>query len=347
MSQSRLTYLFNRYINKELTAKEKNELFRWIEMGDADEELKKLLDEFIENIGAEILLPENSGDKILHAIVGKQLERIPIEKKRTLTAWSGIAAASVIIIALFAYFIFNNNNSKLVSETYTVKNAGVSLLHAVTTTGEGKKIRLPDNTEVWLSPSSLLEYPASFNGSLREVKLSGEAFFEVSHDAKHPFIIHSGNIETKVLGTSFNIQAYTSQEEINVTVITGKVNVSNRDKVENVELVANQRAVFHRKSTLLVKENVDTVSAPCLLKRKEGEFVYEGERLRKVMDDLQEYFGVKIEAADAVKDCPISFNVYLTDKIEEILEPIAISINGNLKRNGNVFFVDGTACPEK
>jgi hypothetical protein len=353
MSQSRLAYLFHRYVNKEHTPAEKAELFSLIESEDIDEELKTLLGKMIEGSEAEMHLREDAGDKILRAIVGDihqpSVAEIPLSGKSVIPAWLKIAAAAVVFIGLISYFFVRPGKNDGANDQPAVATAAAgSLLHVSTTTGEGKKIKLPDGTQVWLSPSSIIEYPASFSGkSLREINLSGEGFFEVAHDPVHPFIIHSGNIETRVVGTSFNIQAYDNQEEINVMVVTGKVNVTNRAKVENVELVANQRAVFYRNTTTLVKEETDAVAAPVLLKRKNGEFVYRAERLQKVIDDLQEYFGVKIQAAAAIKECPVTFNFYLSSKIEEILEPIALSLNGSVQKKQEDFFIDGKACPGK
>ena len=356
MSQSRLAYLFHRYVNKEHTPAEKAELFSLIEKEDIDEELKTLLGKMIEGSEAEMQLSEDAGDKILKVIVGdvpQPSAEIPVSRKTVILAWLSTAVASVIFIGLFAYFIFRPGKSDKTGDQPTATTTiASSLLHISTTTGEGKNIKLPDGTQVWLSPSSVLEYPASFRGKdLREINLSGEGFFEVAHDPAHPFIIHSGNIETRVVGTSFNIQAYDNQEEINVMVVTGKVNVTNRAKVENVELVANQRAVFYRKTTARVKQETDTIAAPIMLKRKKGEFEYKAQRLQKVIDDLHEYFGVKIQAAAAIKECPVTFNFYLSDKrsdkIEEILEPIALSMNGSVQKKEEGFFIDGKACPGK
>ena len=351
MSQTRLTYLFYRYINKEYTPEEKAELFRLIENGEGDEELKFIIDGMVTNTDAELHLPESAGDKILEAIIGNNAAEpveMTVRHKRIIPAWLKIAAASMVLLGLFAFYFFNTgkaeNAGAMVSRVETAKDG---LLRITTNTGEGKSIILPDSTQIWLSPSSAIEYPEKFTGALREIKLSGEAFFEVAHDAAHPFIIHSGNIETKVLGTSFNIQAYDNQEEIKVTVVTGKVNVANTEKSEHVELVANQLAVFHRKTTALVKKDTDKEDAPVMLKRKEGEFVYKAERLQKVIDDLHEYFGITIIAADAIQECPVTFNFYLSEKIEGILEPIAISFNGTVSQRDNAFFIDGKACPEK
>lgn len=350
MSQSRLTYLFNRYINNEHSPEEKTELFRLIETEEADGALKELLDKLVDNTQAEMRLPEIASHKILQSIVGDipAQSEIPVHNKRILPVWLRIAAASVILTGLLSYYFFYSGKAeKLTDATGPSIVANAGSLRVTTTTGEGKKIRLPDSTEIWLSPSSVIEYPATFTGSFREVRLSGEAFFEVAHDPRHPFIIHSGNIETKVLGTSFNIQAYDNQEEINVTVVTGKVNVTNKVRSEHIELIANQRAVFHRTTTDLVKKDTEKEEAPVMLKRKEGEFVYRAEKLQKVIDDLHEYFGITIQAAEAIKECPVTFNFYLSEKIEGILEPIALSMNGTVQQKNNAFFIDGKACPQK
>lgn len=92
--------------------------------------------------------------------------------------------------------------------------------------GQIKKILLTDSTSVWLNANSTLEILPEFGGTYRKVKLDGEAYFEVKHDTKHPFIIASSELNTQVLGTSFNISAYQHQDKIKVTVNTGKVSVS-------------------------------------------------------------------------------------------------------------------------
>ena len=130
---------------------------------------------------------------------------------------------------LAAYLV----NYKFGGKEEVVKHEGNTLAIKVNTgTAQRKTIQLPDGTQVWLSPSTLVEYPSVFEGAARKVKLSGEAFFEVAHDASHPFIITSDNIQTKVLGTSFNIQAYHNQKKIAVMVVTGKVKISNLAAVQ-------------------------------------------------------------------------------------------------------------------
>ena len=96
---------------------------------------------------------------------------------------------------------------------------------------EYKYILLPDSTQVWLNAGSTLDYPEHFDETTREVTLTGEAYFDVKHAAEHPFIIHTGQIQTTVLGTAFNINAYTDRSNIQVSVSRGKVKVSRGDQL--------------------------------------------------------------------------------------------------------------------
>ena len=350
MPSSRLAYLFHKYINKEYTPMDKEELMRLVKQEDNDEAVKSLISSMIAETHGEMELPVDSGETILQSILGKEDNPgmyIPVASKRYRLRRISIAAASVIVCMLAAYLVnykFDGKDelAKQVENTQTIEvNTG---------TAQRKTIQLPDGTQVWLSPSTLLEYPSVFEGDTREVKLSGEAFFEVAHDASHPFIITSDNIQTKVLGTSFNIQAYHNQKNIAVMVVTGKVKISNlgalKNKTDNIEIAANQKAVFDKNTDRFIKEDADTVAAPNMLKRKKGEFVYKNERLQKLIDDLQEYFGADIQVAEAIKECKVTANFYVTDDLQGILEPVAIAVNGSLRKNNNEFLINGKGCPE-
>lgn len=97
-----------------------------------------------------------------------------------------------------------------------------------------KKAVLTDGTVVWLNSGSSLAYqPLKFDQHRREVKVSGEAFFDVAHNAKKPFIVHTGNLSTTVLGTAFNVEAYRSEAETKVTLVRGRVRI----KTENDSLI--------------------------------------------------------------------------------------------------------------
>src|SRR6202000_336004 len=95
--------------------------------------------------------------------------------------------------------------------------------------GQRSVVRLSDSTIVYLGPDSKINFPGRFNGKTRELNLEGEAFFQVKKDHQHPFIIHTGDVSTTVLGTSFKITAFKG-EPLTVSVATGKVRVDEKQK---------------------------------------------------------------------------------------------------------------------
>lgn len=147
-------------------------------------------------------------------------------------------AASLLLAAGLTGFFFWS------SETITTRQYAAK-------PGEHTKITLSDGTQIWLNAGSLLKYPSKFNGDTREVYLTGEAFFDVTKDKKHPFIIHTDKMDTKVLGTSFNVQAYPGQATQEVSVLTGRVNVKSTVTDENVYVTPGQKAVFKSKNSSL------------------------------------------------------------------------------------------------
>src|SRR5690606_7283691 len=91
--------------------------------------------------------------------------------------------------------------------------------------GEKSKVILPDGTVIDLNYESILKYPKKFNDTIRQVELTGEAFFDVYHIDNYPFIVKTGVLETQVYGTSFNINSFDENQKLEVSLVTGKVKV--------------------------------------------------------------------------------------------------------------------------
>ncbi len=114
--------------------------------------------------------------------------------------------------------------------------------------GQDYHLTLADGTKVWLNAESRLEFPDRFNGNTREVRLQGEAYFEVKKDVKRPFIVHTDYLSTRVLGTSFDVRAY-SRKDASVTLVSGRVQVKTGDLAqilspgEQAALTGSQLAV--------------------------------------------------------------------------------------------------------
>jgi len=183
---------------------------------------------------------------------------------------------------------------------------------------------LPDGTLVSLNSNTKLRYPKKFGRSTREVTIEGEAFFEVKPNKNKPFIIHAGNAQIKVLGTSFNVNAYPDSKLVEVTVETGRVQVLNKtDKyVQTNELILTPGD----KGTLIFESNSlrkTTNQNPNFLAWKTHNLIFKATSLDEVIQELAKVYKVDIRLADSNLNkllLTAQFNNYSLDFILEVIE---------------------------
>lgn len=149
---------------------------------------------------------------------------VPLPPKRTIyNKWLKMAAIFIgVVMVVGGGFIYRQHyreqqRSMAINSTMIKQ---ISLPY-----GAPKKIVLPDSSVVWLNAGSHIRYADNFIQKNREVYVTGEAYFDVRHDAAHPFLVHAGNVIIKVLGTAFNVEAYPDENKIETTLIQGKVQV--------------------------------------------------------------------------------------------------------------------------
>lgn len=183
--------------------------------------------------------------------------------------------------------------------TYTVlttgqdTNTAVAMLTVSNPKGKNTLQTLPDGSKVWLGAGSTLSYPKAFEGDTRELSLTGEAFFDVVKNPDKPFIIHTGNVQTKVLGTSFKITAFEGQAP-NVAVSTGKVRVEqnrNGGVRELALLLPGQQVTWKAKENKAVKQAIDKNE---VLEWKTGKQAFHDVALGDISNALERWYGVKI-----------------------------------------------------
>lgn len=165
-------------------------------------------------------------------------EELPVKTRRNFRKW--VAILSILVVILGSYCIY------LLSDKYPQKAGKAAMAAIYTRDGSRTRAQLPDGTEVWLNGGSRLTYdPDMNNQDSREVTLEGEAFFDVAKNAAKPFSIRTSRMGIKVLGTSFNVKAYTGDHTTEATLITGAVEVTLNDGVErNVKLAPNQKIIL-------------------------------------------------------------------------------------------------------
>lgn len=175
----------------------------------------------------------------------------------------------------------------------------VSYTNITAAKGRNVTAKLPDGSVVILNQESKLTYSTRFNEQLREVSLYGEAFFKVKKDKTRPFIVHSGKLTTKVLGTSFNIEAYPFTNKIAVALITGKIWIqakSSSRRDVNIILNPNQALSYDILSGETEKQNVN--NAENFIAWKDGKIKFSNTRLEEAVRRLNVTFRSKIEIFD-------------------------------------------------
>lgn len=181
--------------------------------------------------------------------------------------------------------------------------AEVGMNTIVVPRGAEYKLLLADGTEVWLNAETSLGFPDNFSGEkTRDVYLTGEAYFKVSPDSLHPFIVHSGQAYIKVLGTSFNVMSYADMDIQQTTLVDGRVRMGESTTGIEVGLLPGMQATFNKLTGEMEKKEVDV---SYYIAWKNGEFAFREQRLEEVMETLSrwygfEYFFQNSEAGDYV-----------------------------------------------
>lgn len=185
--------------------------------------------------------------------------------------------------------VFSKDSTK--QEAVSLKKSPQKMLTLKTPRGKDYKVTLSDGTQVWMNAESKLEFPEKFNGHTREVILHGEAYFEVAKNAKQPFIVKTDYFHTKVLGTSFNIRAY-SERDANVVLVEGSVAMTTKRKgQEPIILKPNQQATLQaRQSALSIKE-VDTYP---YTQWRDGFFYFDDTPMIEIMQELGRWYNINI-----------------------------------------------------
>lgn len=192
---------------------------------------------------------------------------------------------------------------------------------------------LSDGTKVWLNAQTELTFPVKFGKGKREVKLKGEAYFEVTKDTRRPFMVllNSGS-DIEVLGTQFNVMAYENEAEVQTTLVEGKVKFAYGE--QQLILAPGEQSVLNRKNCEIEIREVDTYQYSAW---KDGKFIFNKEPLESVFRKMSRWYGIEISCDDELvmkRRISASMDKYenvkkLISLIEEV-SPIEINIDENV-----------------
>lgn len=225
-----------------------------------------------------------------------------------------------------------------------LQNTGIAWITSSAGFGKVTRVMLPDSTEIWLNSGSSISFPKNLqHASLRTVRLKGEAFFKVKRDPQHPFIVQSLNIQTRVLGTSFNISAW-SGRQTEVTVLTGKVAVS-RDSAgmqsAAIHLLPDQRAISGLSPAKLFLENVE--DARTSMSWTKGKMIFDQLPVKDVFEAIERKYAVKISTDQSFSGCKLTAK-FENVSLNEVLQTLQATLGIHYTIHKQTIYIKGGKC---
>ena len=260
--------------------------------------------------------------------VAIEKEPVPIRSHRKLYWTIGIAAS---LITAFVFFTLLNNETSPKSVAHNTVS---------TKRGSKSKIQLPDGTQVWLNADSRITYNENFQGSKREVELTGEAFFDVVRDEARPFIIHTTIIDVKVLGTSFNVRSYADEKNTETSLIHGSIEVTlvkSADK-KKIILKPNDKLIVNNNDASLVNKPEKVSNVPLMTLAKinyrradssavetmwvKNKLAFDEEPLEEIALKIERWYDVKVMIGDeSLKQEPYT-GTFEHESLREVLDAL-------------------------
>lgn len=313
--------LFRKYLYEQLTPAEIQRLKTLV--SDMNTEI---LDENILQLWNNYVAPEKRNIRAFNEISAnlKTITQPRKEKFSLRVAWQIAAAVLLPVLILTTSYLYMDRTS--------IQNSITGEYQVIAEKGEQASVVLPDGTKVHLNSESKLTYPASFSLNHRMVNLTGEAYFEVTHDESSPFIVSTSEAKVKVLGTTFNLYAYPGNALFETSLIEGRVEVIPTKMPENaVILTPGQKASYN---TYTGKINVSDTDLRVETAWTRGDLIFHSQSFAHIHSQLEFFYGVKIQVNG---DYPISLftGSFHEDDINQVLRNLQQHYQFTFSKSGD------------
>ncbi|MDR1501136.1 MAG: FecR domain-containing protein [Prevotella sp.] len=213
--------------------------------------------------------------------IGKEQQKIRIKTLTNVLLYVSMAASLMFVTWLFAERYFSGQETTRFNTLYVPAGQRVSF-------------RLEDGTTVWLNAQTRLSYPVAFAKRERRVVVEGEAFFEVAKDAGRPFVVSAGDVELRILGTTFNLYNYPQEDFSRISLLEGSLQVLNLSRpLESVTLQPNHELTFQNGQMKL-----SNITDPNYFLWKNGIYSFDNEPFENILKKLELYYDIHIEVKD-------------------------------------------------
>jgi ferric-dicitrate binding protein FerR (iron transport regulator) len=340
-----------KFLNNHCTVEELNEVIRWANTGDFNEESKNWGFDDWKNYKEEDNWENNEK---FTTLFDKIQEKIEASEHKTIKSKTIIGsvfvkwltrAAAMLLIPVLPFLFYTLSEKKTESLKYAIM--AVDSLEIIAPIGSRTIVQLSDGSAVHLNYGSKIKYPHFFSGNTREVTLIGEGYFEVAHNPEKPFIVKTRNLNIKALGTAFNILAYSNDDVIETTLVNGKV-VLEQNKVDG-----KTKTIGAMEPGQHVSYNIKTGAISCtkgniekFVAWKDGKLVFKDALILDVVEKLSRMFNVDIEVADDITE-NIYTVTFMDEPLFQILDLMTIATPIRYKTLPRKKLPDGTFSKQK
>jgi transmembrane sensor len=307
-----------KYLNNNCTDKEFEELAGWLENKTTTDVGKYWSYDYWKIFEADL---KKKDEKKYSALLDKIHHEINLKHQKNLEnklinfskigKWLSRAAA-ILFIPLLGVVCYLLSDSNLQMNKFTDLSLTVDSLEVIAPIGSRTVVQLSDGTEVNLNYGSKIKYPQNFTGDTREISLSGEAYFEVVHNPDKPFIVRTGKLNVKALGTEFNVNTYPDNDIIATTLVEGKVIIEKilpDNKTGQIGTMAPGQHIAYNSKTGKISST--QVNVENYIAWKEGKLVFDNTSILQVTEKLSRMFNVEFYVADDIKD--LTYTVTFAD----------------------------------
>lgn len=330
-------HLIRKYLSGDCNSVEKQQVESWMQSDEENRDFVKSLEKiWAVDPKDEIVVDAKAAwntfkHKLTEDNPNRDQKRIRTTYSKRKNGWVKVAAmatAAAILIGFLVYIYIPQLNfgDKMASQKPQMERI-------TTRKGQRTVLRLSDGTQVHLNAASTIKIPTDFGDSTRDVYLEGEAFFEVTHNPQKPFLVHTANAYTRVLGTKFDVKAYPGDDPVRVVVKEGRVALgssSNPDTTHN-KITRNHMGTLSRKG----KMQISAVRIGKYVGWKDGRLTFESTPLKEMIPQLERWYDINIEVADSSLYSQRMTASFKDEPMSEVFKIIALSLNASFESEGH------------
>lgn len=318
-------------------------LFHRYELGIATDEERKLVENWFESFNADpdpnfnLFEKRRIFDELDYRITNLQKNN----SKRHRFSFNGWQAAAVLLIfsSVFAMLVVSKRRDRQSVNNFSYKEIA-------TPNGTKKALTLPDGSEVTLNAGSKIKIPSNFGEKNREITLTGEAFFNIRHNAAKPFIIHSENIQITDIGTAFDVKAYPNENEIKVSVETGIVRIEKNTSNAGTQLFAremirNRQMVYNK---VLDVHVITDVNAELMSSWRHNLLSFDNATFEEISKTLERWYNIPVKLNNKSANCRRYTLSFQNDSLEHVLNVLANLSDMTYKVKGGTVFINVKNC---